>query len=205
MTKPLNRLLSSLVIFGMVSSHHELKLDGSWWNWVNWVSKCFQFRIWFHTALAYGHSRERCKHVSKRPLHSTQRRGWPQWTLSSVITKSHCPEPANWENSLIHHSNWKLPTEEISWNHLSSLFISESATPKGDSSFKLFFPLNRFSQYFACQIPCITYITLIWLQLPDWSDESLLTCHFSLVDLFCGCWLNSYAKLFCSPKPEIGK
>jgi len=28
---------------------------------------------------------------------------------------------------------------------------------------------------------------------------------FALVNLFCGCWLHSYAKLFCSPKPEPGK
>lgn len=41
-----------------------------------------------------------------------------------------------------------------------------------------FFPLNQFSRYFACQILCITYITLIWLQLPDWWISSHLPFCF---------------------------
>ena len=48
------RLLSSFVTLVTVSSHHELKRVGSWPNWVSWVSKCSQFRIWFHTTLANG-------------------------------------------------------------------------------------------------------------------------------------------------------
>jgi hypothetical protein len=64
------------VTLGTVSSHHVLKRVGSWSNYVSWGSKCSQDRIWFHTPLANGHNRDRCKHVSKGPLHSTQ---WSWW------------------------------------------------------------------------------------------------------------------------------
>lgn len=47
--------------------------------------KVLQDRIWFHTSLVNGHSRDRCKHVSKGPLHSTSVRSIsvPIWLENS--------------------------------------------------------------------------------------------------------------------------